>query len=91
VASDFADYGNQGDLHWVGGWRTALTDGKCTTSVKPSWPFFTVPGTGGDATDYSGCGTDPLHDWVWRKWLDAEDMIEEPFKTNPGAVVHIAA
>lgn len=79
-----AEHGTRADLHWVGGWRTALTDEKCETSANPSWPYFTVQ-AGGEATDYNGCGTDPVHDWVWRKWIEEDKMIEVPFSSNPGA------
>lgn len=72
------------DLHWVGGWRTSLSDTFCATSPSPLWPYFT-PGPAGVPSDYHGCGTDPLHDWVWRRWLQDGRLMEVAFEEGPGA------
>ena len=81
---DDTGHGAPADLHWVGGWRTSLSDENCTTSAKASWPYFTVEAASGQATDYGGCGTDPVHDWVWRSLHHSDKMVEEPFTSNPG-------
>jgi hypothetical protein len=77
--------GDGDDLHWLSGWRTALSDDFCVSGAVPVWPYFT-PTSSGTASDYNGCGTDPLQDWVWRSWQPDGRMVEQPF--TQGALPH---